>query len=59
MNHLGPPGPLGFCLCRDSANHAFVQIDVLDLDVTDLDAPIIRLPVENELNISVQLVPLG
>src|SRR6266850_414612 len=39
VDHLGAPLALGFGLAGDGAHHRLVQVDVLDLDIGDLDAP--------------------
>ena len=49
---------LGFGLLRDRAHHGFVDVDVLDLDVGDLDPPRVRLRVEDTLDIQVEFVAL-
>ena len=52
-------GAFGLGLLRDGADHALVEVDVLDLDVGHLDPPVIGTLVENRLNIGVELVALG
>src|SRR6266702_343871 len=48
-----PRQPLGFGLFGDGAHHAFVEIDILDLNVCDLDAPSIGLLIEDLLDIRI------
>ncbi len=50
---------LGLGLARDGAHHALVEIDALDLDVGDLDAPAFGLLVEHVLDVGIELVALG
>ncbi len=59
MNHLGTTHPLGFGLFGDRANHALVQIHMLDLHIADLDAPGVGLLIEDILDIRIELLPLG
>jgi hypothetical protein len=59
MDHLGPPLALGLGLAGDRAHHRLVEVDVLDLDVGDLDAPGVGLGVEHLLDVEVQAFALG
>jgi len=59
MNHLGAPLALCLCLTGNGADHVFIEVDMLDLDIGDLDAPGIGLGVENLLYVEVELFPLG
>src|SRR4030088_1226097 len=58
VDDLGTPGALGFGLLRHGGNHAFVEIDILDLDGRDLDAPGLGVLVEDALQVDVELVAL-
>src|SRR5262249_42733308 len=58
IDDLGAPRALGFGLAGDRTDHAFVEVDALDLDVGNLDSPTFGLLVENLLNVAVQLVAL-
>src|SRR5882762_9214195 len=58
VDDLGAPGALGLGLLRHGANHAFIEIHVLDLDVRDLDAPVLGGLIEDALQVDVQLVAL-
>src|SRR5579884_3653253 len=49
----------GLGLPGDGADHALVDVDVLDLDIGDLDAPGVGLRVEDLLDVVVELVALG
>src|SRR5678815_208787 len=53
VNDLRAPGALRLRLRRDRADHALVQVDVLDLDIGDLDAPWCRVLVENALDVRI------
>ena len=55
----GAPLALRLGLAGDGADHALVQVHVLDLDVGDLDAPGVGLLVEDALDVLVELVALG
>ena len=59
MDHLGAPFAFGFGLLGDGAHHGFVDVDVLDFDVGDLDAPGVGLRVEQLLDVLVQAFALG
>ena len=59
MDDLGAPLALGLGLARDRPDHAFVEVDVLDLDIGNLDAPRVGLRVEHLLDVGVQPVALG
>ena len=59
MDDLRAAGALGFGLLRHGADHALVEIDVLDLHVGDLDAPGLGGLIENDLDVGVELVALG
>ena len=58
VDDLRAPRPLGLGLLRHRADHALVQVHVLDLDVRDLDAPDVSRLVENALDVDVQLFAL-
>src|SRR6202165_5011706 len=58
VDDLGTPRALGFGLLRHGANHAFVEIDILDLNSRDLDAPRFGGLVEDALQVDVELVAL-
>ncbi|MNI91573.1 hypothetical protein D3C73_1492580 [compost metagenome] len=59
MDHFGPTFPFGFGLFGDRADHRFVEVHVLDLDVGHLDAPGIGLGIKHLLDIDVQPFALG
>jgi CheY-like chemotaxis protein len=59
VDHLGAAVALGLGLARDGADHVLVEVDVLDLDIDDLDAPSVGLVVEDPLDVSVQALALG
>ena len=59
INDLGAPLALRFGLTRDRTNHRFVDVDVLDLDIRDLDAPGIGLAIEYCPDVRVQFVALS
>src|SRR6267378_148161 len=59
VDHLGAPLALGLGLARNGAHHRLVQVDVLDLDVGDLDAPGVGLRVEDSLDVEIELLALG
>jgi len=46
-------------LLGNRANHAFIKIDVFDLDVGDFDAPVVGALIENVLNVGIQFVALS
>jgi hypothetical protein len=54
-----PAHALCLGLLGNRADHALVDVDMLDLDVGDLDAPLVGLVIEDLLDIAVELVPLG
>jgi hypothetical protein len=54
MDHLGAALALGLGLAGDRADHRVVQVDMLDLDVGDLDAPGVGLRVEDLLDVEVE-----
>src|SRR3546814_9074832 len=56
---LGAPLALSFRLARYGADHRFVDVDMLDLDIGDLDPPGVGLGVEDLLDVGVELVALG
>ena len=58
VDDLGATRALGLGLLGDCADHAFVEIDVLDLDIRDLDAPGVGGLVEDALDVDVELVAL-
>jgi hypothetical protein len=59
MDDFGPPLALGFRLSRDRADHALVDVDVLDLDIGDLDPPNVGRRVEDLLDVAVEPIALG
>jgi len=59
VDDLGAPLALGFGLLGDGAHHGLVQINMLDLDVGDLDAPGVGLHVKHLLQSLVDLLALG
>lgn len=59
VDHPCPPFALGLGLLRHGPNHGFIDIDMLDLDVGNLDSPCVGVRVDNILNILVELVALG
>src|SRR5690606_3217299 len=59
VDDLGAPLALGLGLAGNGAHHAFVQVDVLDLYVGNLDAPAIGLLVEYGLDVLIELLALG
>jgi hypothetical protein len=59
MNHFGPARAFGFRLLRNGAHHGFIDIDMLDLDVRDLDTPCVGVGVETLLDIHVELLAFG
>src|SRR5579863_2495268 len=59
IDDLGAPLAFGLGLAGDGADHALVEVDALDLDVGDLDAPGFGLLVEHVLDASIELVALG
>ena len=56
IDDLGAPLALGLGLKRNRADHAFVDIDMLNLDICNLYAPRVRLLVEYLLNVDIQLI---
>ena len=58
MNDLRATLTLRFGLARDGPDHRLVDIDMLDLDVRDLDAPRQRLRIKRLLNVDVELFAL-
>ena len=56
VDDLGPARTLGFGLFRHGADHAFIEIHILDLDVGDLDSPGLGVLIEDLLDIRVQFV---
>ena len=59
VDDLGAPLALGLGLLRDRAHHRRVDVDVLDFDARDLDAPGVGGGIENLLDVDVELVALG
>ena len=59
VDDLGTPETLGFRLLRYGADHPLVEVDVLQLDVRDLDAPGVGSLVEDLLQRRVQSIPLA
>ncbi|KQQ87920.1 hypothetical protein ASF77_14420 [Massilia sp. Leaf139] len=59
VDDLGAPFAFGFGLAGDRAHHRFVEVDVLDLDIGDLDAPSVGLGVEHLLDVDIQALALG
>src|SRR5262249_17470775 len=58
IDNFGTARALGLGLTGDCPDHALVEIDALDLDGRDLDAPRLGLLVEHVLDIGVELVAL-
>ena len=58
VDDLGAPGALGLGLLRHGADHALIEIDVLDLHRRDLDAPVLGALIEDALQVDVELVAL-
>src|SRR5579864_9030718 len=56
IDDLGAALALGLGLAGDSAHHALVEVDALDLDIGDLDAPGLGLLVEHVLDSGIELV---
>src|SRR3954470_22675399 len=56
IDNLCPSQPLGLSLFGDGADHALIEIDMLDLHISYLDAPGVGLLVENLLDIAIELV---
>ncbi len=59
IDHLRTPQALRLGLFGDRTDHRFIEIDMLELHVGDLDAPGVRLFIEDLLNIHVDLIPLS
>src|SRR5580693_7299693 len=59
IDDLGAALALGLGLTGDGADHALVEVDALELDIGDLDAPGFGLLVEHVLNAGIELVALG
>src|SRR5438034_4276145 len=59
VDDLGATLALGLGLAGDRAHHGFIEVDLLDFDRRDLDAPGIGLRVEHLLDGEVQLFALG
>ncbi|MNS70839.1 hypothetical protein D3C72_1041890 [compost metagenome] len=59
VDDLGAPFAFGLGLAGDDADHAFIQVDVLDFHVRHLDAPCVGLRIQDLLHVVVQLVALG
>ena len=59
IDDLGAALALGLGLAGDGADHALVEVDALDLDIGDLDAPGFGLLVEHVLDVGIELVALG
>src|SRR5262249_24884554 len=59
INDLGTTGTFGLGLASDRANHALVEVDALDLNSGDLDAPGFGLLIEHVLNVGIELVSLS
>src|SRR5690606_775713 len=43
----------------DGADHAFIQVDMLDFDIGDLDAPGVGLRIQDVLYVDVELLAFG
>ena len=56
VDDLRSASAFGLRLPGDRADHALVEIDLLDLDIRDLDAPGLGLLVEHLLNVGIELV---
>src|ERR1043166_2381221 len=59
IDDLRAPLALGLGLPGDCADHALIEIDVLDLDIGDFDAPAFGLAIEDLLDVAVELVAFG
>ena len=59
VDDLGPPLALGLGLPGHGALHLLGQVDVLDLDRGDLDAPGVGAPRRGSLQLGVELLALG
>ena len=59
VNHLGTPFPLCFGLFCNGTDHAFVDIDMFDLNVGDLDSPLIGLLIQDLLDVQIQTFAFG
>src|SRR5215469_2962599 len=58
VDDLGAPRAFGLRLLRHRTHHALIEVDVLDLDGRDLDAPGLGALVEDALQVDVELVAL-
>src|SRR6266850_2953688 len=59
IDHFGASQPLRLSLLGNRAHHGFMEIDILDLDGGDLDAPDVGLLIEDLLDIGIKSVPFG
>src|SRR5262245_15635772 len=59
IDYLGTPSTLGFGLARNRAHHVLVEVDALDLNSGNLDAPGLGLLIEHILDVGVELVTLS
>src|SRR5258705_2286564 len=59
IDYLGAPQPLRLGLLGNRPHHGFIEIDILDLDGGDLDAPNVGLLIENFLDVGVKSVSFG
>ncbi len=59
MNHLGASFAFRLRLLGDGAHHGLVDVQVLDLDVGDLDAPGVGLGIQGLLDVHVEGLALG
>src|SRR4029077_19943815 len=59
IDDLGTALALGLGLAGDGTHHALVEVDALELDIGDLDAPGFGLFVEHVLDAGIELVALG
>src|SRR5580700_223133 len=58
IDDFGAALALGLGLPGDGADHALVEVDALELDIGDLDAPGLGLLVEHVLDTGIELVAL-
>ena len=59
IDHLGAASTLGFGLARDRTHHVLVEVDALDLNIGNFDAPGLCLFVEHILDVGIELVTLS
>ena len=59
IDHLRPPQAFRFGLLGDRPDHDLIEVHLLQFDVGDLDAPGVRLFVQEALDVAIELVPFG